>query len=271
MILKAIPLLVLFSGAVAQVPPGRNNRSFESFEVATIKLVKPEDVRAPRYIRMESAHRFIVKNTTVSGMIAAAFNLNQNMISGGPEWMTAGRFDVVALTPGDERPTLDDQMRMLRRLLTERFKLTFRTEKKKLPVYVLTVAKGGSRLSPDTVPQDQSPLLTPTLFPAASGGIDHVLIRGRNATVPQLASILQRAVTDRPVIDNTGMQGRYNFDLEWTPDDSQFGGTLPFGAPDSGKPGLYTAIEQQLGLMFNSTKRDVETLIVEGLEQPSGN
>ena len=164
-VLKAIPLLALYSGAVAQVAPDRNYRSFEAFEVATIKLVKPEDVRAPRYIRMESAHRFIVKNTTVSGMIAAAFDLTQNMISGGPKWVTSDRFDVVALTPGDQRPTLDDQMRMLRKLLTERFRLTFRREKKEFPVYVLTVAKGGPKLTPSTAPKDQSPVLTLRFFP----------------------------------------------------------------------------------------------------------
>jgi uncharacterized protein (TIGR03435 family) len=223
--------------------PDSPHQASESFEAATIKLVKPEDYRAGRFIRMQSAHQFLVKNTTVSGMIAAAFDLSQNMVSGGPKWVTEDRYDIVAVTPGEKTPVLDDQMSMLRQLLTDRFKLTYHLEKKNRPVYVLSVARSGPKLDRSKVPPDQSPALISTLFPAAGGGIDHVLLPGRNATVRQLASMLQRAVLDRPVIDHTGIDGRYDFDLEWTPDEWQFGGTLPPGGSNSGKPSLYTAIE----------------------------
>jgi len=268
---KLIPFLVLVSGAVAQTTPDSRHQAPESFEAATIKLVNPEDHIAGRYIRMQSAHQFLVKNTTVSGMIAAAFDLNQNMVLGGPKWVTDDRYDIVAVTPGEERPTPDDQMRMLRQLLTDRFRLTYHVEKKIHPIYVLSVAKGGLKLDLSKTPPDQSPALISTLVPATSGGIDHVLLPGRNATVRQLASMLQRAVLDRPVVDDTGINGRYDFDLEWTPDEWQFGGTLPLAAPNSGKPGLYTAIEQQLGLKLTSTRGAAETLVIDALDRPSEN
>src|SRR6185437_6450037 len=174
-----------------------------------------------------------VKNTTVSGMIATAFDLNQNMVLGGPKWVTDDRYDIVAVTPGEDRPTLDDQMRMLKQLLTDRFKLTYHTGTRTTPLYILSVAKGGSKLNPAKAPLDPSPVLTSTLVPAAGGGIDHVSLPARNATVRQLASALQTAVLDRPVIDDTGINGGYDFDLEWTPDEWQFGGTLPHGPGNS--------------------------------------
>jgi uncharacterized protein (TIGR03435 family) len=268
---KLIPLLLLSLSALAQTTPDTHHPTSGSFEVATIKLVNPEDRIAGRYIRMQSAHQFLVKNTTVSGMIAAAFDLNQNMILGGPKWVAEDRYDIVAVTPGEELPILDDQMRMLRQLLTDRFRLTYHLEKKIQPIYILSLAKGGLKLDRSKAQPDQSPALTPTLVPATSGGIDHVSIPGRNATVRQLASMLQRAVLDRPVVDDTGIDGRYDFDLEWTPDEWQFGGTLPVAASNSGKPGLYTAIEQQLGLKLTSTKGDAETLVIDGLDRPSEN
>ncbi|HVW11776.1 MAG TPA: TIGR03435 family protein [Bryobacteraceae bacterium] len=248
-----------------------SHEPFASFEAATIKPVQPEDYRAGRYIKMQSAHQFLVKNTTVSGMIAAAFDLNQDMVGGGPKWVTDDRYDIVAVTPGEERPTIDDQMKMLRQLLVDRFKLQYHTEKKIHAIYLLSVAKGGPKLDRSEAPPDQSPVLTSTLFPAASGVIDHVLLPGRNTTIRELASMLQRAVLDRPVVDETGLNGRYDFDLEWTPDQWQFGGTLPLGSANSGKPSLYAAIERQLGLKLTSTRGNAETLVIDGVDRPSAN
>ena len=120
-------------------------------------------------------------------------------------------------------------MAMLRKLLTDRFGLTFHREKKEFSIYELTVAKTGPKLVPSTAPPDQSPTLTSTLYPAASGGIDKAVMPARNATMAQFASILQRGALDRPVVDSTGISGRFDFDLEWTPDETQFGGNLPPG------------------------------------------
>src|SRR4029077_20901026 len=106
-------------------------------------------------------------------------------------------------------------------------------------IYAITIASGGPKLKQSTADTGEAPALIMTVYPAASGGIDHVLMPGHNATVAQFASVLQRAVLDRPVVDQTGLTGKYDFELEWTPTDAEFGGTLPQGPPDSDKPGIF--------------------------------
>src|SRR5205814_1069479 len=133
------------------------------------------------------------------------------------------RYDILASTPGDSQPNLDEQMAMLRKLLADRFRLNFHREPKELPVFAITVVKGGSKLKQSTSPPGTLPYLINTVYPEEKGGV-RVLLPARNATMPQLAAMMQRAVLDRAVVDNTGLSGTYDFDLEWTPDESQFGG-----------------------------------------------
>jgi uncharacterized protein (TIGR03435 family) len=244
---------------------------FSNFEVATIKPAAPDSEKAGRYIRMQSAHRFQVKNYTANGLIAAAYDLNPRAISGGPPWSGSDRYEIIAEAPSDLRPTYDEQMVMLRKLLTERFNLTFHREKKDFSIYELTVAKGGPKIAPSTAPFDEASNVTSTLFSAASGGIDHALMPAHNVTMQEFASVLQRAILDRPVVDKTGLSGRYDFNLEWTPDESQFGGQLPPGAPDTARPGLFAAMQQQLGLRIEAARGPLEGLVIDRLDRPSEN
>jgi uncharacterized protein (TIGR03435 family) len=278
MMRRAIPTLIILASfatglllhaQLPQQPAARN--AFEAFDVATIKLVPQEDAKAGRYIRMQSDHRFQAKNYTISGLIAAAYNLTPRAISGGPAWAESDRYDVIGATPGELRPTYDDQMTMLRKLLTDRFNLTFHHEPKEFSIYELSVAKGGAKLTASSAPPDEPNNVTSTLFPAASGGIDRALLPAHNVTIGQFASVLQRAIVDRPVVDHTGLTDRYDFQLEWTPDDSEFGGQLPAGPPDSPKPGLFTALQQQLGLRLEATRGPIQTLVIDHLEKPSEN
>ena len=171
-------------------------------------------------------------------------NLTPRAISGGPGWIDSDPWDVVAETPGDVRPTIDEQMSMLQKLLADRFNLAFHREKKEFPIYAITVSNNGPKLKQSTATPDEAPALLMTVYPAASGGIDRAVMPGHNATVAQFASVLQRAVLDRPVVDQAGLSGKYDFELEWTPDETQFGGTLPQGPPDSDKPGIFAAVQQ---------------------------
>jgi uncharacterized protein (TIGR03435 family) len=221
---------------------------------------------------MQSAHRFRARNYTVNGLIAAAYDLNPKMISGGPAWAETDRYDVIGTTPGELRPSYDDQMRMLRKLLSDRFLLAFHRKKEVFPIFELTVANSGPKLKPSSAPPDEPyNVTTPTLFRAAGGGIDHALLPAHNITLQQFASVLQHAIVDRPVVDNTHLTGRYDIDLEWTPDERNFGGNLPAGPSDPAKPGLFTAIQQQLGLRVETTRGPVDTLVVDGLARPSDN
>ena len=81
---------------------------------------------------------------------------------------------------------------------------------------------------------------------------------------------MQRAALDRPVLDKTGLSRRYDFDLEFSPDESVFGGALPRGS-DEAKPGLFTAIQEQLGLKLEATRGLVNSLFIDKIDRPSEN
>lgn len=87
----------------------------------------------------------------------------------------------------------------------------------------------------------------------------------------QFAAMMQRTIFDRPVLDRTGLTARYDFDLEWAPDETQFGGTLKDIAPNSLKPGFFTALQEQLGLRLESTTGPVLTLVIDHIDRPSAN
>ncbi len=257
---------VLFAAAGLAQPPAARPR-FDEFEVASIKPADPGEMG--RFIRMQSAHQFLAQNHAVKTLIAAAYNLSPRAISGGPAWVDSEHFDIVAKTPGDIRPNLDEQMSMLRRLLADRFQLSFHREPRELSIYALTVARGGSKLKPSTVSPDAIPEGPPPLIFVVSPQM--VRLPARYATMAELASVMQRAALDHPVVDRTGLSGRYDFDLEWAPDDTQFGGALGKGPEDSTKPGLFAAVQQQLGLKLEATRGSVEVLVIDRVERPSAN
>jgi len=269
MLVLAAAIANLLSPQIQGQNPSNRPR-FDAFEVATIKPATAE-LRTGRFIRMQSAQTFQVKNHTVNELIAAAHDLTLRAISGGPRWTESDRYDITARTPGETRPTYDEQMTMLRDLLHDRFGLTFHRERKVFSIYEITLEKSGPRLEPSPLQPDDPSNVTSMVFPASSGGIDHIVMPGRNASMAQFASVLQRAILDRPVVDRTGLTGRYNFELEWTPDENQFGGQLPAGRPDLPKPGLFEAVQKQLGLKITATRGPIDTLVIDRIERPSNN
>jgi uncharacterized protein (TIGR03435 family) len=217
---------------------------------------------------MQSTHEFTAKNHALKTLVAAAYNLNPRAISGGPAWVDSDRYDIVAKAPNEVRPNPDEQMSMLRKLLAERFQLTFHREQKELKVYALMIARGGPKLKESTVSPDASPEGPPLIFVVSP---QLVRLPGRNATMADFASVMQRAALDYPVLDKTGLSSRYDFDLEFTPDETVFGGALEKGTDDSAKPGLFAAISQQLGLRLEATRGSVEALVIDHVERPSEN
>jgi uncharacterized protein (TIGR03435 family) len=236
-----------------------------SFEVATIKPTPP-DWRGGRFTVMQGAHQFVARGYTLKYMVAAAYSLPPRSISGGPSWIDSDSYDILAATPGEVRPNVDEQMLMLRTLLANRFQLAYHTEHKEAAIYALTIARNGMKLKESTAPPDEPPQLISRVFPG-----DYIQLPARNATMAQFAAMLQRAVFNRPVLDKTGLSGKYDFDLEWTPDDTQFDGKMPPIKPDnSGKPDLFAAM-QQLGLRLESSKGPVELIVIDRVERPSEN
>jgi len=152
---------------------------------------------------------------------------------------------------------------MMQKLMADRFKLSFHREKKEVSIYALTVAKNGPRLAASA----GDPKGPPNLAMPARGRF-----RGRNATMAEFAGELQ-AVLDRPVVDKTGISGRYNVDLNWTLDDFQVARFSGFPAPSDRTevPDLFTAIQEQLGLRLESTRGSVEVMVIDHVERPTEN
>jgi len=254
--------------AVAQKNPGAAGAPrprFEAFEVATIKPVASE-AKTSRFITFQGVNRFVVKDYTLKLLIAAAYNLNPKTISGGPDWIDSDHYDILALSPGDVRPNHDEQMAMLRRLLTDRFRLTFHSEQKEFSIYALEVAKNGPKLKISTLSADTPPVVGPgVVYP------QRIVLPARNATMGDFVSLLQRAILDRPVVDSTELSGRYDFDLAWAPDETQFGGELPPASGDAPSPPLFEALQQQLGLKLEARKGLAPALVIDGVSKPSKN
>jgi uncharacterized protein (TIGR03435 family) len=216
---------------------------------------------------MQSLNQFVARGYQLRVLISAAYNLNPKAVSGGPAWIDSDLYDIFARTPGAVRPGLDEQMAMLRRLLADRFGLKFHREKKEMSIYALTMAKNGPKLkeSPPAPPNPEGP--PPLVFVLAP---DVVRVPARGATTTELTYILQRAALDRPVIDRTGLTARYDFDLEFSPDESLFGGALR-GSGDGNKPGLFAAMQEQLGLKLEATRGPVDSIVIEKIDRPSDN
>ena len=264
----AIVVLSAASGLSAQapaqtVPPTATRPDFNSFEVATIKPVE-QDPKGGRYLVMQSPHRLVAKDYSLKQLIAAAYDLNPHAVMGGPSWLESAHFDITALTPGDVKPTRDEQMKMLKALLAERFKLTFHREQKVFSIYELQQAKGGQKLRSSAEAADATPVLISVVYP------EKIVLPARNATMEEFALVLQRAILDRPVVDKTGLAGRFDFDLEWAPDDSQFGGEVAT-RENSTSPPLFTAMQEQLGLKLEATRGPIPALVVDAASQPTAN
>jgi uncharacterized protein (TIGR03435 family) len=261
----AVAALVSVAGTFAQSAVARP--AFNEFEVATIKPAVDEQSGA--FIRMQSAHRFYVKNYSLKSLVGAAYNLTPRAISGGPAWAGSDHYDILAGTPGAIQPDLDEQMSMLRKLLADRFKLTFHREQKEFSIYALSIAKSGPKLKESTAPPGKLPELVSVVF------ADRVLLPARNTTMAEFAShLMNRGVLDRPVVDKTGLSGKYDFDLEWADDETQFGGKLRKRASaDDGpdKPDFFAAVQLQLGLRLEAAKGPVDVLVIDQVERPSEN
>jgi uncharacterized protein (TIGR03435 family) len=250
-------------GALAQSPAPRP--TFDEFEVATIKPTTLDWPAGGRFMRMQTAHQFVARNYTLRVILAAAFNLTPRAVSGGPSWVDSDRYDIVAKAPGEVRPTTYEQMAMLRKLLTDRFKLTFHREKKEFAVYALTIARNGSKLMasmPDPSPEGAPPLVF-ILSPSGAR------LAARDASMGEFTWVMQRSALDRPVVDQTGLLGRYDFDLEWSPDETQFDGNVPPKNPD--EPDLFAALQQQLGLRLEATKGPIDALVIDQVQRPLEN
>jgi uncharacterized protein (TIGR03435 family) len=241
-----------------------------SFAVATIKPSDPNASNAQTKIIRLIGRQYVTQNTSLADLIEVAYGVHPRQIAGAPPWAGEDKFDLIGLPDGEGQPSIKQWLKMVQKLLADRFKLTFHRENKEIAVYVLAVGKGG--LKNFVKSESTNPMPSGLEFRPTPGGL---LLPARNATLGQFCQMMQQVVLDRPVIDQTGVAGKFDFQFTFTPDDSQFNGHPPRVPPQaettSVAPGLFEAIEQQLGLKLGPGKAPVDVLVIDHVEKPSAN
>jgi uncharacterized protein (TIGR03435 family) len=231
------------------------------FEVAAIKLSRPDTGRGGR---VQGGNVSLLR-LTLADLLTFVYDVHAHQIIGAPAWTTTEKYDVTAKAEGDGTPTQEQLKVMLRKLLADRFQLALHKEQRELPVYTLNVAKGGIKISKND-PKNE----TTGVIPRGPGS---VLLN--NVTMDDFCRMLQTLALDRPVVNQTGVSGKYDFSLVWTPEQLLNAPPNPNALAPSDRgdalPDLYTAIQQQLGLKIDATKMGIEVLVIDKVEKPSEN
>lgn len=235
-----------------------------TFEVATIKPSKLDEQRT--FLIWRGADMQVV-NFSLESLMKFAYNVQDKQIVNAPDWMNSDKFDIDAKPDTPGQPSDTQIKEMVQKLLADRFGLKFHNDQRELSAYVLTVGKDGPKMKQNT----DNPNGLPGLFFGPIGTL-HVT----NATMKNFTNLMQSAVLDRPVVDRTGLQGKWDFTLKWTPDESQFAGlgvkVPPPSADDPNPPPpLFTAIKEQLDLALEAQKTNVPVLVIDHVDHPSAN
>jgi uncharacterized protein (TIGR03435 family) len=236
-----------------------------SFEVATIKPGDPNDQRT--FVGTQKGGHFFTINASLKMLIGFAYNVRPHQLMGGPKWLDADKYTIDAKPDSaiPRGPQAEGQYRLMAQsLLEERFKLMVHRETKEGPIYELVVAKGGPKLKE----------FVETGAPGPRGvGMRGPHLTGADASMDVFANVLA-AMLGRSVVDKTGLKGKYEFTLDWTPDPGQ-GGFGPAGPPPPSDgpsgPSIYTALQEQLGLKLESAKGPVEMIVIDHAEKPDAN
>lgn len=241
------------------------------FEVATIK---PNDSGASSMQQLTvNGRNFQTRASSLEDLICFAYDVQKKQIVNAPDWTSKDRYDIAGVPDVDGAPSVVQLKSMIRKLLAERFKLTFHQDKKEMSAFVLSVAKTGQKM---TLNESKGPLPGFGMRPTTSG----LTLPVFNASMSDLSAFLQSMVLDRPVVNETGLKDKYDFALKFTPDDSQFNGHPP-GLPNKGdaakgdaveaSPSLFEAIQQQAGLKLEAQKTAVDVIAIDHVEKPSRN
>ncbi len=223
------------------------------FEVSTVKPSTAEE-RGPRY-RFDR-RRFSVVHVTLNQLVQFAYGVQGREIQKSPDWFRTEAYDIVAQPGGEGEPSIQQWQTMVKKLMADRFKLKFHTEKRELSVYALTVAKTGPKFAKRHGDPNGQPGL----------GFGPGNMGATNATMAEVAEAMQQGAVDRPVVDQTGLAGRFDLRLTWTPADIS-ADTQNADAP----PDLFTAMQEQLGLKLLATKALVDVIVIDRVERPSAN
>ena len=234
------------------------------FDVASIHINNTETDGHHHIFNNPSESRFRTVNLALHDLIQFAYGLPNSQILGGPSWLGSIMFDIDAksdsLVDAELHRLSTEQARhqkqlMVQALLADRFQFKAHQETRQLPMYALLVAKDGPRFRPSKI--NGTTIDTGRTYLHIAGSDDTMSILAR-----ELAQVLGRVV-----LNQTGLSGRYDLSLRWTPDDAAASASSSPDAP----PSIFTAIQEQLGLKLNATKGPVPVLVIDSVEMPSAN
>jgi uncharacterized protein (TIGR03435 family) len=263
-----------------------------SFEVATVK----RNAGGAGNIGFNtSPSRFAVTNVPLTLIIRQAYRVQDYEIIGGPDWIKSERWDVLAKVP-EGPPNPERTSAMIQSLLADRFKFVAHTEKRELPIYVLSFARGDGRLGdrlrrvdidcaaimkarpPNTPFTPPKPGEVPECGAFMMMGSTGAALRGGGLLFPDLVRTFAQFL-NRPVVDKTGLTGAFNIDLTFAPDRSLLPGFGPVSGPPPGlgagdqpitdMPSLFTAMQEQLGLKLDAQRGPVDVLVIDSVERPT--
>jgi uncharacterized protein (TIGR03435 family) len=263
--MRFLPMHLLLAAALtapilAQSPPQSSTpiqpmapTADPSFEVATIRPAKPGD---PHQHFSLNGHRVVVENQSVTALVCVAYTLHKSQLIGEPAWFD-DRYDIEGVPDAPGEPSFPQIKIMLQKLLADRFALKLHHDQRDLSIFALTIAKGGPRLTRNTTGREGQP----DEF-ATNNGTERTM-KFSNFTMKDFSHEMQFGL-DRAIVDQTGLPGRYNFELHYTTDEATT------TDPDS-PPGLFTAIQEQLGLKLVPQKGPADVLVIDRIARPSPN
>ena len=289
-------LAALLSTAVVAAPAlatlSAQTDTRPAFAVATVKYNRTGD--AARSMRLQPGGRIVATNQPLRQLITFAYSLQPQQLAGGPSWLDSDRFDITAQAEGNISPTPPGgppgpAQLMMQRLLAERFGLVVHTESREIPVYALTLARRDGQLGPNITPADrdcvalmtQAPGGVPVQAPRLPDGRPGCGVLRNNATgkvlaggttMAMLASTMLTGPAGRIVVDQTGLTGAYDFDLEFAMDAAPGAPPAPDAATAvSDRPSLFTALEEQLGLKLQATRAPITVTVIDRVTPPTDN
>jgi uncharacterized protein (TIGR03435 family) len=249
--------------------------SLPEFEVASIKPSAPD---SSLKVGFEPGGKLYTTNATLRFLIKIAYDIGDDQLASDSGWVGSKRFDLAA-TPdipvgGDPKNMAPDQILAfhkptrlrLQRLLAERFRLELRRESAQMPIFALVIGKGGpKKLTPAQSTGDLQ----------LKGKFGSGILNAAGVDMNTLAHYLSEGQTGRPVVDMTGLKGKFDFHLEWTPD-SNVNPLPPDSAAnpqpaDVGGVSIFTAVQQQLGLKLEARNAAADRLVVVRAELPTAN
>ncbi len=237
------------------------------FEVASIR--PSSDNRPGNGGFNVTATELVSRNTSLADIATFAYEIHAAQLQGLPAWATSEKYDIVARLPSGGEPTDAQIHTMLQNLLKRRFSFAAHKEKRELPVYVISLGKEGAagiKMTKNTTNGTR----------VGSQGLGRMTASGM--TMAGFAGQMQFRVLDRPVLDQTGLTDRYDFALNWQPDDFQFPSFAAVQreywaskAKADGLADLFTAFQEQLGLKLTAAKASADVLVIDAVSKPSAN